>query len=249
MAEIRSDLSTIDWKQVASPALGSSTCSSHFAPGEEATAAPSPQLVPAPVHTFHKPAREVFISYAWGDDSPSGKERQRIVDRLVETLRSRAEEITVRIDRDELRPGDLISAFMDCLSAADRVIVVISAKYLRSEYCMYELFKIYQNCRMKAHDFQPRIIPIILPDAGLSGGPAGRLRPAIYWDEQAQELAPLVENNFHVVSPAFLTKYRLIGEFARNSSDIIEYLTDQLQLLMKRRMIDKVGTFRTYSFS
>jgi internalin A len=181
------------------------------------------------VHTFHKPAREVFISYAWGDDSPSGKERQRIVDRLVETLRSRPEEIKVCIDRDELWPGDLISAFMDRLAAADRVIVVISAKYLRSEYCMYELFKIYQNCRMKAQDFQRRIIPIILPDAGLSGGPAERLKPAIYWAQQAQELEPLVKSNLRAVGTSIYGKYRLINEFACNSSNMIEYLVDQLQ--------------------
>ncbi len=83
-----------------------------------------------------KSGREVFISYAWGDNSPAGLERQRIVDGLVHALRNRSEPITVRLDREEMRPGDLISAFMDRLAAADRVIVVISAKYLRSEYCM-----------------------------------------------------------------------------------------------------------------
>jgi len=39
----------------------------------EASAPPPPELVPAPVETFLKPGREVFISYAWGDTSPEGK--------------------------------------------------------------------------------------------------------------------------------------------------------------------------------
>ncbi len=82
---------------------------------------------------------------------------------------------------------------------------------------------------MKAHDFQRRIIPIILPDAGLSEGLTERFQPGIYWKQQAQDLAPLVENNFDIVSPAFLAKYRLIGKFACNSYDMIEYLVDQLQ--------------------
>lgn len=151
----------------------------HTSSDGEASAPPSPELVPAPVEAFHKPGRDVFISYAWGDDSPEGKERQRVVDRLVDALGNHPEQIAVRIDRDEMRPGDFISAFMDRLAAADRVIVVISAKYLRSEYCMYELFKIYQNCRNKAEDFQRRIFPVILPDAGLSGRTALRLIPAI----------------------------------------------------------------------
>jgi internalin A len=197
--------------------------------GDEAPAAPPPQLGPAPVHTFQKTGREVYISYAWGDHTPAGQERQRIVDGLVSALRQRPEGITVRIDRDEMRPGDLISAFMDRLSAADRIIVVISAKYLQSEYCMYELFKIYQNCCKSAESFHRRIIPIILPDAGFSGGPAARLKPAFYWSQQEQELTSLVSGNPQAVGTTMFKKYRLIGEFARNTSDMIEYLNDQLQ--------------------
>jgi internalin A len=195
----------------------------------EASAPPPPVLVPAPAEAFHKPSREVFISYAWEDASPEGKERQQIVDGLVDALRKHPEQIAVRIDRDEMRPGDLISAFMDRLAAADRVIVVISAKYLRSEYCMYELFKIYQNCRNQAEDFQRRIIPVILPDSGLSGRTAERLMPAIYWIKEEEELEAMIAANLKAVGISTHMKYRLIGEFARNTSDMIEYLYDQLQ--------------------
>jgi internalin A len=196
--------------------------------GDEAEA-PPPELVPAPVDSFAKSGREVFISYAWGDSTPDGVQRQRVVDGLVKGLREHAEAITVRIDRDEMRPGNLISAFMDRLAAADRIIVVISAKYLRSEYCMYELFMIYQNCRKKAEDFHRRIIPIILPDSGFSGGLAARLKPAIYWQQQETELTTLVAGNLQSVGTTAYNKYRLVGEFARNTSDMIEYLIDQLQ--------------------
>jgi internalin A len=197
--------------------------------GGEATAPPSPQLVPAPVETFHKPGREVFISYAWGDNRLEGKERQQIVDGLVDALRKHPEPISVRIDRDEMRPGDLISAFMDRLTAADRVIVVISAKYLRSEYCMYELFRIYQNCCRKAEDFHRRIIPIILPDAGLSGSTASRLRPADEWDKQRKELEAAFVKNPDILGERGYKKYRLICEFSRNTFDMLDYLLDQLQ--------------------
>ena len=197
--------------------------------GGEASAAPPPELVPAPVEAFHKTRREVFISYAWGDDSPEGKERQRIVDRLVEALRKNPEPIEVRIDREVMRPGELISAFMDRLAAADRVIVVISAKYLRSEYCMYELFMLYQNCRKKAGDFHRRIIPIILPDAGISERTATRFKPVLYWKQEALELGAIVDANRLQVGTSMHDKYRLIHDFACNSSDMIEYLYDQLQ--------------------
>jgi len=224
------DLQAISSGPLASQALaGEKRLRLDRSDGGEASAAPPPELVPAPVDAFHKPSREVFISYAWGDDSPEGKERQRIVDRLVDALRKNPEPISVRIDRDEMRPGELISAFMDRLAAADRVIVVISAKYLRSEYCMYELFKIYQNCRNKAEDFQRRIIPIIIPDAGLSGRAALRLMPASYWKKEEDELEAMIAVNLKAIGTNIYIKYRLIGEFARNTSDMIEYLYDQLQ--------------------
>jgi internalin A len=195
----------------------------------EASAAPPPELVPAPVESFHKPEREVFISYAWGDDSPEGKKRHQIVDGLVEALRNHSEPISVRIDRDEMRPGDLISAFMDRLAAADRVIVVISAKYLRSEYCMHELFMIYQNCRKKAKDFHRRIIPIILPDARQCGGLAARLKLAAEWDRKLNEIKPFFDENPRLFGTSGYQEYLRIDEFACNASNMIKYLFDQLQ--------------------
>jgi internalin A len=195
----------------------------------EASAAPPPELVPAPVETFHKPRREVFISYAWGDDSHEGKKRQQIVDGLVDALRKHSESIAVRIDRDEMRPGDLISAFMDRLAAADRVIVVISAKYLRSEYCMHELFMIYQNCRKKAKDFNRRIIPIILPDARQCGGLAARLKLAAEWNQKLNEIKPFFDENPRLFGTSGYQEYLRIDEFACNASNMIKYLFDQLQ--------------------
>jgi internalin A len=235
LAERNRQFGYADLQPTSSGALASQTLASekrqrqHPSNRGEASAAPPPELVPAPVETFLKPSREVFISYAHGDASPEGKERQRIVDRLVEVLHQHPEPIAVRIDREVMRPGDLISAFMDRLAAADRVIVVISAKYLRSEYCMYELFMLYQNCRKKAGDFHRRIIPIILPDAGLSERTATRFRPVLYWKQEAEELGAIVAANRQEVGTSMHMKYRLIGEFASNSSDMIEYLYDQLQ--------------------
>ena len=235
LAERNRQFGYADLQPTSSGALASQALASekrqrqHLVDRGEASAAPPPELVPAPVESFHKPSREVFISYAHGDASPEGKERQRIVDGLVDALRKNPEPIAVHIDREVMRPGDLISAFMDRLAAADRVIVVISAKYLRSEYCMYELFMLYQNCRKKAGDFHRRIIPIILPDAGLSERTATRFKPVLYWKQEAEELGAIVTANPREVGTSMHMKYRLIGEFASNSSDMIEYLYDQLQ--------------------
>ena len=127
-----------------------------------------------------------------------------------------------------MRPGDLISEFMLRLTQADFIIAIISDKYLRSEYCMYELFRIYRNCADDPKRFLGRVIPLILPDAEM-GTPANRLRRAIHWKQQEDELRPLVSGNIDAVGPEFFRKFKLVDHFARNTSDMLEYLSDKLQ--------------------
>lgn len=66
---------------------------------------------------------------------------------------------------------------MDRLADGDFIIVVVSDKYLRSPYCMYELFRIYRNCGSNPDRFLKRVVPLILEDARL-GTVAQRLSTA-----------------------------------------------------------------------
>jgi hypothetical protein len=68
-------------------------------------------------------------------------------------------------DSNVLRSGDLISGFMKRIGLADHVIVVLSDKYLRSPYCMTELYSIYQRSVGEKEDLLRRIIPLQLADA------------------------------------------------------------------------------------
>jgi internalin A len=52
-----------------------------------------------------------------------------------------------------MRSGDLISGFMKRIGRADRVIVVLSDKYLRSPYCMTELHIIYRRSNEEKEEF------------------------------------------------------------------------------------------------
>ena len=42
-------------------------------------------------------------------------------------------------------------------------------------------------------------------------------------------MKPLIADNVGTVGTEFYKKFRLIGEFARNTSDMLEYLVDKLQ--------------------
>jgi len=68
-------------------------------------------------------------------------------------------------DKTTLRYGDLICTFMKTLGQSNLVIVVLSAKYLRSPYCMTELHALYQNARQEKQEFLNHIIPLVLDDA------------------------------------------------------------------------------------
>src|SRR5262245_1624287 len=93
---------------------------------------------------------------------------------------------------------------------------------------MYELFRIFRNCGDKPEQFLRKVIPLILADAKLDTI-AQRLERAIFWERQERELQPLIHDNLGPVGTAVFRKYKLIGEFARNTSDMLEYLVDKLE--------------------
>ena len=68
---------------------------------------------------------EIFVSYAWGDDSSDdAHQRTEVVDRLCERMDK--DGWNILRDSNVLRSGDLISSFMKCIGLADHVIVVLS---------------------------------------------------------------------------------------------------------------------------
>ena len=193
---------------------------------ESALGAAEPRFEKLSPSQFPTREPQVFVSYAWGDGDSEGLRRGQLVDELCAAAKIQG--LTIRRDRDEIRPGDLISEFMDRLSDGDHIVAVISDKYLRSEYCMYELFRIYRNCADRPERFLGKVIPLILPDAMLDTLDA-RLARAIHWTDQERALKPLVESHVDAVGAEFFRKFKLIGEFARNTSNMLEHLVDKLQ--------------------
>lgn len=195
-------------------------------PSKAEHAIPEPRFDKPPASFFPSEGPRVFVSYAWGDESAEGQRRQQLVETLCVSLGEQG--VKVRRDQDELRPGELISEFMDRLAEGDIVLAVISDKYLKSEYCMYELFRIYRNCAERPERFLGRVIPLILPDARLDEI-EDRFVRAIHWTDREHKLKPLIAGNVESAGTMLFRKFKLIGEFARNTSDMLELLIDKLQ--------------------
>ena len=107
---------------------------------------------------------EYYVSYAWNDDTPG---RPRAGSVRGSALREAAEKKGIKIIRDKtaMRYGDRISKFMSRIAHGDRIFIVLSDKYLKSAYCMHELFDVWRNCREDDAEFIERTRVYVLPCA------------------------------------------------------------------------------------
>jgi len=201
-------------------------------PGEARATEDTPgiDINPQPLTEKDKPRREIFISYAWGDETPEGKTRAHAVDGLMSALTEDGF-LPVR-DRDQMRPGERISAFIRRLTRADLVVAMISDKYLRSPYCMFEIYKLWQKHQGVADDLLQHLVPIVLPEVKV-GNVRERLPYLEYWADQADSLEALIRNPKLRPSVESWEEVRLVREFAHHVDGILVFLQD---VLMPRKL-------------
>jgi internalin A len=119
---------------------------------------------------------EIYVSYAWGPG-------EKVVDDMCGVMQ--AEGYWVIRDRTAMKYDDRISDFMKCLSRGDLIVVILSAKYLQSNYCMTELHGIFQRASGDKGEFLDRIIPVSLADAKFASW-RDRTEIAKHWEEEFQ---------------------------------------------------------------
>lgn len=116
----------------------------------------------------------IYISHAWGGES------EKIVQEIYR--RCRKEGLNVFLDRKDLGYRESIASFMQELGKADAIIIVVSNKYLHSEYCMFELLQIYEN-----KNIIQRIFPIVLDEVSIAKS-TDRLELVKYWENETENL-------------------------------------------------------------
>jgi internalin A len=190
---------------------------------EAAKAEPLPlAFLPEPA-----PGPECCVSYAWGDDSAEGREREEIVDRLCAAATGRG--INIIRDKTTLGVGDRISQFMQRIGRGGRVLVILSDKYLTSPYCMYELYEVWRNCRQDDEEFLRHVKVFTLPDTEIRTV-ADRLRCAGHWRQQCTEIEALLkEHGYDALGPTDAKRYWLMKQFSNHVGEILAIVTDILQ--------------------
>jgi internalin A len=140
-----------------------------------ATSARQAALAPHDGLTAEAPSRkEVFVSYAWTDEST------QVVDKIQEALAGH--EVVLVRDKNDIRYKDSIKNFMERIGRGKCIIIVLSKNYLESKSCMFELGEIASR-----GDLRDRVFPIVLKDANIYDA-ISRVRYVKYWERKSEEL-------------------------------------------------------------
>ncbi|WP_295437567.1 TIR domain-containing protein [uncultured Thiodictyon sp.] len=166
---------------------------------------------PQPRQEEPMPQHSVYVSYAWKPPS------QEIVDRLQAACAARG--IALQRDANAIKYGESIRDYMRRLGRGGAVVVVLSADYLRSENCMFELLEIEKN-----KDFHQRVYPILV-----RGTPffkqLDRLKYTRYWEQEAaaleNEIKGMGQQDHLSAAHAALNHYRDIRRSIDGLSDIL----------------------------
>lgn len=178
---------------------------------------------------FGEPATtrpQLFVSYAWGDSTSEGVEREAVVDRLCETAQKKG--FRIRRDKNELSFGDSLSLFMRQVGAADRVYLVLSDKYLKSPNCMFELFEIWRNSKQEEEMFRARVRIFSLPDAQIWCS-EDRIKYAKYWTERHDRLRRLaVAAPIDTLGVNDVLQLKRMRRWSEEISDVLATIADTL---------------------
>ncbi|MBE9033395.1 toll/interleukin-1 receptor domain-containing protein, partial [filamentous cyanobacterium LEGE 11480] len=157
--------------------------------------------------------KEVFVSYARGNLSGE------IVDELCDVLG--AANIRVVRDSEELRYKDSLKQFMQRLGKGKCLIVVISDKYLKSRYCMYELTEFIKN-----GEFKERIVPLVLEDASIYDT-VDIIQYTKFWENKHREAEETIKKvGLSNISNNIREDIDLYSEITRTISHFIGELRD-----------------------
>lgn len=166
---------------------------------------------------------KIFFSYAWGDAREQGESREKIVNELYESLKKDGYEV-VR-DKVDLGYKGFITEFMKQIGESSRIIVVVSDKYVRSPYCMFELYEIARNCKFDKKIFRERVFPIMAEFIDFA-------RPKVlgeylqYWEEQKKEWEELFNLRIKQLSTEQYARYDKVKLIGENISKLLDWLAD-----------------------
>ena len=170
--------------------------------------------------------RRVFFSYASGKEK--GEEGQeKVVDDLFLALTKELPEAIILRDKMDLQFGGLVSEFLDKSSEQDLIIIFFSDAYIRSAFCMYEIYEIARVCKMDKDEFSRRVLTIPLEDLDLED-------PDVldgfysHWEEERENWELFVKERMekNSLKPAHQQRYEITKKIKQEFGEFINWLPD-----------------------
>jgi hypothetical protein len=168
---------------------------------------------------------KVFVSYAWGDNlTEAGRNREDVVERLCASASSQG--VDIRRDKSSLTVGDSIGSFMRKIGRGDRIFVILSKKYLESDYCMYELSEVWRNSKQDRKTFLEKIRIFALEDANIYK-PRDWVNWALHWKKEHDELDSLArEHGASILGSLGHKRLIQMQQFYMHVADILGTIAD-----------------------
>ncbi|BAU52107.1 toll/interleukin-1 receptor domain-containing protein [Mucilaginibacter gotjawali] len=150
----------------------------------------------------------IFLSYCWANVS------------IADEIDNDFKRIGIQFKRDvrDLTYRNSIKEFMQQVGKSDFVLMIISDEYLRSENCMYEVMEL-----LNTHEFEKRILPIIIDNATRIFKPINQATYYEYWTDKKKDAEKFNRKHGNEVSIEYFKKCRNIED---NLPKFFQIITD-----------------------
>jgi hypothetical protein len=166
---------------------------------------------------------EIFFSYAWDDEHQQSGSREKIVDELYQSLLK--DGCRVVRDKDSLEYKGFISDFMGRLGRGKCIVVAVSRKYLKSPYCMFELYEIARNSNFDRQEFSKRVFPIMLEWVDFAD-PVLIDEYFTFWETEYKKWDDLVKKRSAELSVEQMQRFDKIKMIYQNFGKLTDWIVD-----------------------
>jgi len=184
---------------------------------------------------------EIFFSYAWGDKQEAGDSREKIVNALYQSLSN--DSFQVIRDKYNLEYKGFISDFMKRIGKGKCIIIAISQKYVKSPYCMFELYEIARNSNFDKTQFRDKVIPVMVEFVDFTS-PAVIEDHLLYWENEYKKWEELIKKRAGQVSVEQMQRYDKIKMIYQNFGKLTEWIIDMNTLTPQLLSVDNFAEIK-----
>lgn len=184
---------------------------------------------------------EIFFSYAWGDEREPGESREKIVNELYTSLIR--DNFRVIRDKYNLEYKGFISEFMTRIGKGKCVVVAISSKYVKSPYCMFELYEIARQSNFDKHLFADKVVPIMAEFIDFADA-AVIDEYLTYWNNEYNEWNELIKRHAGQLAVEQMQRFDKIRMIHQNFGKLAEWIMDMNSLNPRLLAADNFGIIK-----